>query len=285
MRIMVTGGAGFIGSHICEALLEGNDVCCVDDMSAGYLDNIPGKVIHYKADVSILPAMDLLFANIKPDMVYHQAASKKNICLADPVRDMVVNIQGAYNIALMCKKYGAKMYHASTGSVYGEAVQKQDENHPINPVSYYGISKFAGERYARLIADAVVLRYFHVYGIRQEVDQDKGGVIAIWIDRIKKGLPVVIYGDGTQERSFTYVKDVAKVNMMELDPGVYNCASGLTYSLNDVIRLLKHELGDFEVQYKNWLPGDIKKFDVCSKKLGYKNWTALETAIKLMLWH
>lgn len=255
---IVTGGAGFIGSHIARAV--GAHV--VDDFSAGYLDNIKG-LDYTKADVTNMYEMDLVFKRIKPDVVYHNAASKKNICLKSPMRDLEVNAKGAYNVAILCKKYGAKMIHASTGSVYGEADGLQDENHRINPVSYYGISKYAGESYARLIADAVVLRYFHVYGERQEKDPDRGGLIAIWLDRIKKGLPIHVYGDGTQQRSFTYVGDVVKANLMDLKPGVYNVASGQHITLNDVIAELRR-FYTFEVEYWPWQPGDIKNFNVKS---------------------
>ncbi len=273
MRSIVTGGAGFIGSHIAKAV----DGFVVDDFSAGYRENIQG--LGY-ADVSVteLEKLEQVFRAVRPQVVYHNAAAKKNICLKHPMRDLDVNAKGAYNVALLCKKYGAKMVHASTGSVYGEAKGVQDESHPINPVSYYGISKYAGESYARLIADATVLRYFHVYGERQETDPDRGGVVAIWIDQIKRHLPITLYGDGSQQRSFTYVGDVVKANLMDLEPGVYNCASGYNYTLNDLIHELRKTYGDIQVIHQDWMPGDIKVFDVTSKIK--QNWTTLQDGLK-----
>ena len=280
-KFIVTGGAGFIGSHICRAShSKGIPVISVDNLSAGYMTNIPKGVTNYALDVSRdVREMENLFQEFRPTMVFHQAASKKNICLENPVRDMEVNIQGAYNIAVLCKEYGVKMIHASTGSVYGEATGIQDEQHPVNPASFYGISKFAGERYARLIADAVALRYFHVYGPRQEKDPDRGGVIAIWIDRIKKGLPVIVFGDGEQERCFTYVKDVVRANLMDLKPGVYNCANPQRYTLNQLLQILKGMYGEFPVEYRDPLPGDVRNFKVNSNKIGFPDWTPLEIGL------
>lgn len=259
MKVIVTGGAGFIGSHIAKA--TGGHV--VDNFSAGYRENIKGLEF---SDISVtdLPKLRQVFDNVRPEVVYHNAASKKNICLKYPMRDLAVNAEGSYNVALLCREFGARMVHASTGSVYGEAQGVQDERHPINPVSYYGISKYAGECYARQIADAVVLRYFHVYGKNQETAPDRGGVIAIWLDRIKKGLPVVVYGDGTQQRSLTHVDDVVRANLLDLKPGVYNVASGIHITLNEVLGILKKHY-DFEVIQKEWMPGDIKTFNVKSK--------------------
>ncbi len=264
-KIIVTGGAGFIGSHLCEELSRDHQVLSVDDYSSGYFNNIASfNVEACKCDVTDFINLELLFSSFKPDVVFHQAASKKTVCLNNPSRDLDVNIRGTFNVATLCKKYNARLIHASTGSVYGEAISAQHENHPPNPVSYYGISKLAGEKYARFIADAVCLRYFHVYGPRQESDQDKGGVIAIWLDQIKRGIPVTLYGDGTQQRTFTWVKDVVKANILAMNEGkgIYNISSGHIYTLNDLISILRNIHGKFEVIQKDWQQGDIKKFFV-----------------------
>jgi UDP-glucose 4-epimerase len=282
-KAIVTGGAGFIGSHICEELInQGWQVYALDDMSAGKPSNIPRGVCPIIADVSSLKDMRNAFEfSGKVDVVFHNAASKKNVCLNDPMRDLEVNAKGAFNIATICKEKDIRMVHASTGSVYGEAAGRQDELHPINPKSYYGISKFAGERYALMIANATILRYFHVYGERQETNPTLGGVVAIWIDQIKKGEPITIYGDGEQQRSFTYVKDVVKANLKELEGGVYNCASGLNYTLHDLVDELKKIYGNFEVNYKDWQHGDVKFFDVDASKINLE-WTTLREGLNLM---
>jgi len=284
MRALVTGGAGFIGSHIAEELVRrGHEVVCLDDLSAGTEKNIPQGSEFLYVDVSKKSLLEGVFSKFRPQVVYHQAASKKNICLNNPVRDMEVNIQGTYNIATLCKQYRAKMMHASTGSVYGEPRGRQHERHPINPVSYYGISKFAGERYASLIANAVILRYFHVYGARQDSTQDKGGVIAIWKRLMEEGKPITIFGDGTQTRSFTYVKDIVKANLLDLQPGVYNCVSNCLYMLKSLVKVLEEELQiTAKVEYADWLEGDVKDC-LPATALRQIQWRTLPEGLKDMM--
>ena len=278
MKYVVIGGAGFIGSHLCEELSKEHEVISIDDYSAGYEKNLnPFNVQQIKFDITHTGGIKTLLERIKPDGVFNQAASKKTVCLRSPLRDLEVNIKGAFNVATACGQLGIRLVHASTGSVYGEAIGIQNEEHPTNPASYYGISKLAGEKYAKYICNAVILRYFHVFGTRQESADDKGGVIAIWDRRIKEGKPIILYGDGTQERSFTHVKDVVKANIlaMQKGEGIYNVASGYPYTLNDIIKLLKNRHGDFEVIQKDWQIGDIKKFYVDNKRimnLGINKW-------------
>jgi len=290
MKYIVTGGAGFIGSHLCEELAKKHEVHSLDDYSSGYASNLEGiKVTQHHCDVSDMEDLQDTFKLIgKVDGVFHQAASKKNICLKNPMRDLEVNGKGAYNVASICSQLGIRMVHASTGSVYGEAVGIQNELHPTNPTSFYGISKLAGEKYARMVGNAVVLRYFHVYGTRQESDAERGGVLAIWLKQIKEGKPITLYGDGTQERSFTYVKDLVKANIlaMEKGEGIYNAASGYNYTLNGMIEILQGIFGEFQVIQKDWLVGDIKKFHVDNsriKSIGMKKWYTLTEGIKRML--
>jgi len=290
MRVLVTGGAGFIGSHICEGLSEmGYDVYSLDDYSAGYKSNLAELDIYeIDCDVTDFSSLKTMVKYVgKIDAIFHQAASKKNVCDKDPRRDCIVNAVGAYNVAVIAKEIGAKLIHASTGSVYGEAVRTQDEDHPLNPVSYYGISKLAGEKYANLISDAVVLRYFHVYGERQESDPSRGGVVAIWIDKILKRLPITIYGDGSQERSFTYVKDVVAANIaaMNAKGGFYNCASGYRYTISDLVKEFSKNFNfPIDVRYEDWMPGDVKKFYVdnslISNEMGIFDWTKLEDGLR-----
>ena len=135
------------------------------------------------------------------DIVFHQAASKKTICLNNPRLDLEINAKGTFNLLELSVKHNVKKFvHASTGSVYGEAQYKpQDEQHPLNPTSYYGVSKLAGEKYVRAFHDlynlnVTILRYFHVYGPRQE-SSDVGGVVSIFTRRILEGKPIYIYGD------------------------------------------------------------------------------------------
>jgi UDP-glucose 4-epimerase len=283
MKYIVIGGAGFIGSHLCEELEnQGHQVWSVDDYSGGYEENLNHlNTEQVRWDITDVRAgLSNLFKRIQPDGVFNQAASKKTVCLANPARDLEVNIKGAFNVALTCKEQNIRLVHASTGSVYGEAKGMQDESHPTNPVSYYGISKLAGEKYASFICDAVVLRYFHVYGTRQESKDDKGGVLAIWRRRLEEGKPIILYGDGTQERSFTHVKDVAMANIvaMEKGQGVYNVASGYTYTLNDMINILRTRY-DVVIAQQDWQEGDVKKFYVDNTRISNlmkKEWVRLQ---------
>ncbi len=209
------------------------------------------------------------------DVVFHQAASKKTICLTNPRKDLKINGEGTFNLLELAVKYGVKKFvHASTGSVYGEAQYfPQDEKHPLNPTSYYGTSKLAGEKYVKVFEnlfglDVTVLRYFHVYGPRQE-SSEVGGVVSIFTRQMLGGNPITIFGDGTQQRSFTFVKDVVKANIgAAVEPcasgQVYNCASGITVTVNELANMVAEILGieNQTILYEDWMPGDIKVFDI-----------------------
>jgi UDP-glucose 4-epimerase len=284
-KALVTGGAGFIGSHICEELVKsGIQVVSLDDYSAGKEQNcafLEGYDNYHAVDCDVTDMNNLPRHFEGVDLVFHNAASKKNICLRDPRRDLEVNAKGAYNMLELAKAFGVKKFvHASTGSVYGEAqYYPQDEEHPLRPVSYYGVSKLAGERYVILYnriygLNTTVLRYFHVYGPRQE-SNEFGGVVAIFTRNMLMDQTPVIFGDGTQERSFTYVKDVVKANLLvatdERTSGeVYNCASAISVTIEDLChRVIEFfgKSGEVRPRYDDWLVGDIKKFDIDNSKI------------------
>jgi len=276
MKALVTGGAGFIGSHIAQRLLDdGHEVTILDDLSSGKEKNIPTGSRLFMADVAHIRDGDL-FKDI--DVIFHNAASKKNICLKDPYRDLQVNGGGTLKMLLAAKKSGVKTFiHASTGSVYGEVEGTLHEDGPTNPVSYYGISKLAGEKYVGMFStdmNVVVLRYFHVYGPRQEDDPSLGGVVAVFKKQIKEGGPVTIHGDGSQKRVFTHVNDIVEINMRaweeaeNISGNVYNCASNIPVSVmalaGELIRKKKVLL-----EYKPSLEGDIYNFDVDNRKVRF----------------
>lgn len=275
MRCLVTGGAGFIGSNLCERLLdEGHEVIAYDSMIAGKTENVfhllSRNFTLVRADVRDHKMLDRAMLGV--DIVFHQAASKKNVCDLRPDIDCEVNAKGTLLVLQSARKHGVKRFiHASTGSVYGE--QKYlTEDSPIRPVSYYGVSKLAGEKYVAMFGiPYTIFRYFHVFGQRQDAS-DLGGVIAIFISKYLKREPITVFGDGNQVRSFTYVKDVVEANIRAIQPPetqmyierprVYNCASGIKVSLNELIGLLQSYLGEVEVNYAPWKEGDIKKFSV-----------------------
>ena len=281
---LVTGGAGFIGSHICEeALKQDKRVVCLDNMVAGKEENIAPfmdnpNFMFVKADIIDLDAIEKWFDGV--DIVFHNAASKATVCREDPKRDLLVNAWGAWSICEASRKRGVKkVIHASTGSVYGEAqYSPQDEKHPLNPRSFYGVSKLAGERYLESFYEYYglhysIIRYYHVYGARQN-STDLGGVIPIFIRRAYQGLPLIIYGDGSQQRSFTYVKDDVNANFVlanteQSDGEAYNAASGIKVTIFEVaqmvLKVMKRD--DLEIQFQPWRPGDIKVFDVDNRKI------------------
>lgn len=303
MKALVTGGAGFIGSHIVDALVErGVETVSVDNYLTGKRRNLGhlngnAKLIEARCDVTDLDSLRDHFGGV--DVVFHNAASKKTVCLTDPRRDLEINALGTFNVLELCRDFGVrKIVHASSGSVYGEGVVfPQTEEHPLVPVSYYGVSKLAGEKYARVFAhlydmDVTVLRYFHVYGPRQE-SSDYGGVVAIFIRRLLNDLPPIIFGDGTQQRSFTYVNDVVRANLhVATTPGmggeVYNCASGVRITVNELAMALSRLLnkGHLRPIYEDWQPGDIRIFDVDNSKLcstGFEFQTSFEGGLEKTL--
>jgi nucleoside-diphosphate-sugar epimerase len=285
-KVIVTGGAGFIGSHICEDLLPlGAEVHCLDDLSAGKRGNISfmqdNENFHFvHKDVCDEDGeMDTLFDGA--DIVFHNAASKKNICLDNPQRDLAINAGGALNLLQYAKKHGiGKFIHASTGSVYGEPqIFPTTEDHPFKPVSYYGVSKLAGERYVDVFHElyglnTTILRYFHVYGPRQE-SNEFGGVVSIFLRRILEGKNPIVFGHGDQVRSFTWVKDLVAVNLaaacVERSNGeAYNAASGIKVSINDLAsNMLKimDKSGALRVEHGGPLIGDIMNFDIDNSKV------------------
>lgn len=285
-KAMVTGGAGFIGSHLVESLLEdGLEVVSIDDYSAGKSENLSflhekygEKLQEVNCDITDPVELKRHFKEI--DVVFHQACSKMTICLTDPKRDLEVNAGGTFNLLELARDTGVqKFVHVSTGSVYGKAeYYPTDEAHPLNPTSYYGVSKLAGEKYVRAFKDlygmnVTMLRYYHVYGPRQE-SSDVGGVVSIFSRRALEGKDLTIYGDGSQVRSFTYVKDVVNINKFvalneNTNGEAFNCASGLSVTIEELAHQVISELGvsGINVTYEGWKPGDIKDFNVSHKKL------------------
>ena len=281
---IVTGGAGFIGSHICEEILSrGGHVICLDDFSAGHENNVSifrGND-HFELVAKSICDDDQEMTDIfsRADFVFNNAASKKNVCLVDPAKDLVVNAGGTLNLLEYSRKHGVKKFiHASTGSVYGEPVVfPTTEEHPLSPVSYYGVSKLAGERYVDVYnklygLNTTIIRYFHVYGPRQE-SNEFGGVVSIFLNRIQQGLPPIVFGDGEQVRSFTWVKDLVNVNLECVNNQAsigkaYNAASGIRVSINELAHEMLSILGathSLSVTYGPPLIGDIMNFDVSNE--------------------
>lgn len=274
---LITGGAGFIGSHLVEALSQVNRVTVLDDLSKGSIRNLSGTTFTLiQKDVS---SDELDFSGF--DIIYHLACSKNTVCMKSPQRDLEVNALGTLRVLEAARKANVKRFiHVSTGSVYGKPIDNpQTEKHPLNPVSYYGVSKLAGEKYAMLYyklhgLPVTVCRYYHVYGPRQDFS-DEGGVVAIFVDRMYQGKPLTIYGSGKQLRCFTYVKDTVNATIHLADRRstigqVYNIVSDIRLSIENLFKILHGDCKDgktVKVIYAGRKTGDIDTFNPDNSKL------------------
>ncbi len=251
--VLVTGAAGFIGSHLVDACLEQGAARVIG------LDNFSGGREHHIAHLRNNPRFELCRADIRDyecieplvlqsDVVLNDAASKLIVSLKNPRIDLLTNAVGTFNVLWAArKKEGIRVIHASTGSVLGSSSEPMPEDHAKNPATAYGISKLCGENYCTFFAreyglQVSVLRYFHVFGPRQDFDGE-AGVISIFLGRILQGSPPVVFGSGEQIRCFTFVRDVVRANFLLLENKssigqIYNVASRTRISVVDLARLL-----------------------------------------------
>ena len=251
MRILVTGGAGFIGSNVADRFLGlGHDVAALDNLSTGRAENLDARVRLYETDLADPAAVDAVVKDFRPDVVDHHAAQiDVRHSVEHPLADAATNILGGIGLLEACVRHGvAKLIYASTGgALYGEGRKlPATEDHPAHPESPYGVSKFAFEHYVycfRLLhgLDATVLRYPNVYGPRQN-PHGEAGVNAIFIGLMCEGKAPTIFGDGEQVRDYVYVDDVVNANELALTKGsgeTVNLGWGKGVSVNDIVRQLK----------------------------------------------
>lgn len=255
MRILVTGGAGFIGSHVAERFLaDGHEVAIVDDLSTGHLENLPPEATFYRCDIRD-PELAAIFQEFRPEVVCHLAAQMSvRISIQRPRFDADTNVVGSINLLESAVAAGTqKIIYASTGgALYGEPRYLPcDEEHPIVPISHYGISKHTVEHYLELYAhlydlDYTILRFPNVYGPRQD-PEGEAGVVAIFIGLLQQGLQATIFGDGLQQRDFVYVSDVAEAHVLALSRGsraVCNLGSGTGTSVLEIYNALCEVTGN-----------------------------------------
>jgi UDP-glucose 4-epimerase len=244
MKILVTGGAGFISSHVVDAMLaDGHDVVVVDDLSTGRRQNLNPTARFYQLDIRD-PWLAAVFERERPEIVDHHAAQTDvRRSVAEPLLDADINVRGTLNLLELARTHGTRkvVYVSTGGAVYGEPRYLPcDEDHPIDPICQYGVSKHVVEHYLYVYRhlyglDYTVLRYANVYGPRQK-PHGEAGVVAIFTGRMLAGHAVTINGTGQQERDFVYVADCARANVLALNNGsggIYNlgCSQGVSVNL------------------------------------------------------
>jgi UDP-glucose 4-epimerase len=251
MTVLVTGGAGFIGSHVVEALLaRGERVQVLDDLSKGQITNLPERVPLHVLDIGSSP-LDSVVRDGGFDAIVHCAAQTNVMrSLAEPELDRRINVIGLERVLHAAADFGVRrfVFISSGGAAYGETPVPATEQTPPRPDNPYGRHKVEGEEIvARAPLSTVSLRLSNVYGERQRSDAE-GGVISIFADRLVAGLPLQVYGDGTQERDFVHVSDVVSAILLALDDasmtGVWNVGTGRPTSVNDVAITMTKAFGD-----------------------------------------
>lgn len=274
--VLITGGAGFIGSHIVEKLLAaGYKAVVADNLSSGSLSNLPSHraLRLYKLDVTA-DDLDSVFAQERPDYVIHLSAQTSVVrSVADPLEDARQNILGSVRVTELCKKYGVKkLLAASSAAVYGAPQYLPvDEKHPVNPLSPYGLSKYVMEQYIRLSGvPYIVFRFANVYGPRQSSSKESG-VIAIFHKALSDGNPLYAYGDGAQIRDYVYVEDIADICVKALGSKVQNetvnVATQTGVSVNRLFALMKEiYASSAELTHLPPRAGEIKDSVLCNKK-------------------
>lgn len=282
MKILVTGGAGFIASNIADALIEqGHSVFIIDNLSSGFEKNINPKAVFVKADIRDKNLSEL-FEKEKFDIVNHHAAQMDvRRSVADPSFDADVNIVGTINLLQNSLKYGIKkfMFASTGGAIYGEQEYfPADEKHPTNPLSPYGISKLSVEKYlffyqVQYGLKYTILRYANIYGPRQN-PHGEAGVVAIFSKKLLKGDQPIINGLGNQTRDYTYVGDVVKANLMTLNDEcstIYNVGTGKETDVNTLFNMMNNIIGKGQTEkHGPAMPGEQMRSVISSEKLNQK---------------
>ncbi len=295
LNILVTGGAGFIASHIVDAFIEnGHNLTIIDNLTTGREENINPKAKFYNVDIR--DDLTQIFEEGKFDVVNHHAAQiDVRRSVTDPIYDAGVNIIGTLNLLQNSVKFGVKkfMFASTGGAVYGEQDYfPADENHKLQPLSPYGISKLAVEKYLYFYNEVyglkyTILRYANIYGPRQN-PLGEAGVVCIFLDKILANEQPIINGSGEQTRDYVYVKDVVKANLLTLDEEeseIYNVGTGIETSVNELFKLINQNFDNsIKEVHGPAKPGEQMRSVITSEKLfkkfGWKPSTNLEDGLK-----
>jgi UDP-glucose 4-epimerase len=274
---LVTGGAGFIGSHIADRLVaSGYRVVVIDNESTGFRENVNPEAIYIRGDVTKMDDLRKAFAH-DLDVVFHIAGQASTIrSFDDPYDDLQVNVEGTLNVVKMCLEHRVpRLLYASSMTVYGHPTAiPTPETEPRTPISYYGIAKYAAERYVHATADRVDLdfdfnvtsfRMFNVYGERQSLENPYQGVVSIFIANVLNEEPITIHSNGEQSRDFVHIQDVVNAWMSALDNDrtygeVLNLGTGVRRSINELVDVtlaaFGHSRETYPVEYAPLRPGD-----------------------------
>ena len=293
-NVLITGGAGFIGSHVCDLLIEkGYNVIVVDNLSSGFAGNLNKKAKFYNLDVNSSD-LEKVFEENKIDYIFHFAA-QANVSFSTkfPEIDATENVLGSINILKSAKKYGIKKFMpASTAAVYG--IPKKlpvDEEHETICLSFYGLSKLTMEKYTELFGvDYIILRFANVYGPRQSA-HGEAGVVAIFADKMKNNEEIIIDGDGEQTRDFVYVEDIAKACLCAIESDVkneiINISTNMAISINKLFSIMKDKCNYKKTaSYGAIRPGDIKHSILdntkCQELFNFSPKTSIEDGLKTL---
>lgn len=285
MRILVTGGYGFIGSHIVDRLIkEGHDVHIIDNLITGNMKNVSKKVKHYILDINDAKVEEVFASNLYDAVVHMAAQTSVTASIVDPVKSEQVNVCGLTNMLHLSMKYGVqKFVFASSAAVYGDAGDVLiDESFEEKPLSPYGLSKLLGERCLKYYSnqdflDTVALRFSNVYGPRQSMSGESG-VVAIFVEKLLHGEPLTVFGSGEQTRDFIYVGDVVEAVFRALEYSsstILNVSTGESHSVNSIVEMLQEVSGkEVEVVNEEEQPGDIMYSKLDNKR-----------AMEKLTWH
>lgn len=284
MKILVTGGAGFIGSHLTDKLIDsGHEVLVLDDLSTGYKEYVNNKAQFIEMDICD-KNIDRVFKDFQPDIVFHLAAQKYvKVSMEQPELDAQINIVGSINLFKAAQKNKVKkfIFISTGGAIYDEAAGvPQNEESRAKPISAYAMSKWSFEKYLEMLSQGqdikwTVLRLANVYGPRQD-PYGEGGVMAIFSENIIKGKTLFINGEGEQTRDYVYIDDVVAAMLASIDAeeSVYNVSTNVETSVLELIEKLKDISGqDFVVEKRNAIPGEVMRSALdFSKAKKYLNW-------------